>query len=395
MARPPDIDGRDGGGAAKGPPEMNILWAVLHYRPPLYPRLIRIVLLVVAALVVSVVLFSVYWFVVAANLKGSLRSWAADQMVAGTRVQYESVEITGYPFIFRIILTKPQLSLSITTASSGSKEWRWQSPQIIAEMKPWNLRSIKLDVSGSNDVEFKRGTVQDVYRASTRQFVILVTIGEDGQPNVSSVTVGDLEVWDKRFNETVSARHIHFRAGRLFSPELANQTPTFDFSAGIQDLFLPEAFSLPLGRKIESFHIRLQLLGPLKRPVDRETLEAWRDEGGVIEIPALKSRYGSLQMDASGTMALDHELQPLAAMSVKLQGHIPALDQLRSVGVIGPSEAAIAKLVLGTLSRREVDGGRAAVRLPLNIRDRVLKAGGIKLFAIPRLAWPGKATKSQ
>ena len=112
-----------------------------------------------------------------------------------------------------------------------------------------------------------------------------------------------------------------------------------------------------------------------------------------MEISALEARYGSMQMVASGTMALDRELQPLAAMSVNLQGYIPALDQLRSVGVIGPGEAAIAKLVLGTLSRREVDGGQAAVRLPLNIRDRVLKAGGIKLFSIPRLAWPGKATK--
>ena len=80
-------------------------------------------------------------------------------------------------------------------------------------------------------------------------------------------------------------------------------------------------------------------------------------------------------------------------MSVNLQGYIPALDQLRSVGVIGPGEAAIAKLVLELASRREFDGGQAAVRLPLNIRDRVLKAGGVRLFSIPRLAWPGKATK--
>ena len=252
---------------------------------------------------------------------------------------------------------------------------------------------MKLDVSGSNHIEFKRGTVRNVYRAATGQFVISVIIGDDGLPNISSVTVGDLEARDKRGNDMLSARHIHFRADRLFPSELANETPTFDFSADIQDLFLPKGLSLPLGRKIESFHVEFQLLGPLKRPVNRETLEAWRDEGGIIEISALEARYGSMQMVASGTMALDRELQPLAAMSVNLQGYIPALDQLKSVGVIGPGEAAIAKLVLGTLSRREVDGGQAAVRLPLNIRDRVLKAGGIKLFSIPRLAWPGKATK--
>ena len=393
MARPPDINGRDGGGVAKGSTEQNILREVLHYRPPIYLRVNRFVLVAIAVLVVSVAFFSVYWLVVAGNLKGGLKNWAADQLVPGIRLHYEGVEISGYPFVFRTILTKPQLSLSVTPASSDTREWRWQSSQIIAEMRPWNLSSMKLDVSGSNHIEFKRGTVRDVYRAATRQFVISVIIGDDGLPNISSLTVGDLEARDKRGNDMLSARHIHFRADRLFPSELANETPTFDFSADIQDLFLPKGFSLPLGRKIESFHVELQLLGPLKRPVNRETLEAWRDEGGIIEISALEARYGSMQMVASGTMALDRELQPLAAMSVNLQGYIPALDQLRSVGVIGPGEAAIAKLVLGTLSRREVDGGQAAVRLPLNIRDRVLKAGGIKLFSIPRLAWPGKATK--
>ena len=395
MARPPDIDGRDGVGAVEGLPEQNMLSEVSHCRPPIYLRLISVVLIAIAVLVVSVVLYSVYWFVVAANLKGGIKSWAAEQMVAGIRLHYEGVQISGYPFVFRTILTKPELSLSIIPASSDRNEWRWQPPQIIAEMRPWNLSSMKLDVSGSNDVGFKRGTVRDVYRAVARQFVISVVIGDDGLPNISSVTVGDLEVRDKRHNEMVSARRIHFQAGSLFPSGLANETATFDFSADFQDLALPKGFSLPLGHKIETFHIKLQLLGPLKPPVNRETLEAWRDEGGIIEISALESRYGPLRMVASGTMALDHELQPLAAMSVNLQGYILALDQLRSVGVIGPSEVTIAKLVLGTLSRREVDGGQASVRLPFNIRDRVLRAGGLKLFSIPRLVWPGKATKVQ
>ena len=393
MARPTDINGRDGGGAANGVTEQNILREVLHYRPPIYLRVNHFVLVAIAVLVVSMVFFSVYWLVVAGNLKGGLKNWAADQLVPGIRLHYEGVEISGYPFVFRAIVTKPQLSLSAIPASSDMREWRWQSSQIIAEMRPWNLSSMKLDVSGSNHIEFKRGTVRNIYRAAAGQFVISVIIGDDGVPNISSLTVGDLEARDKRGNEMLSARHIHFRADRLFPSKLTNETPTFDFSADIHDLFLPKGLSLPLGRKIESFHAELQLLGPLKRPVNRETLEAWRDEGGIVEISALEARYGSMQMVASGAMALDSELQPLAAMSVNLQGYIPALDQLRLVGVIGPGEAAIAKLVLGTLFRREVDGGQAAVRLPVNIRDRVLKAGGIKLFSIPRLDWPGKAIK--
>ncbi len=395
MARQPDTDGWDGGGAPAGSPEQYVLREVLDYQPPIYLRIIRIGLLAVASLIVCLVLFSVYWVVVAANLKGGLKSWVDDQMGVGIRAHYEGVEISGYPFVFRVILTKPQVSLSFIPASSGGEEWRWQASRLIAEMKPWDLNTVKLDVSGSHDVEITRGAVRDIYRAAARQAVIAVIIGDDGLPNISTVTMSGLEVWDKQRNDQVSARHVRLQGGRLFPQDLTNETPTFDVSATIQDFYLPRRLNLPLGHKIEYFRIKLQVLGQLKRPIDQETLAAWRDDGGVIEISALEARYGSLQMVASGTMALDYQLQPLAAMSVKLHGYVPALDQLRAARVIGLREVTIAKLVLGALSRRESDGGPATVRLPFNIRDGVLTAQGLKLLAIPPVIWPGKAAKVQ
>ena len=395
MARRPDIDGRDGGGADAGSFEQDVVREVLDYQPSTYPRVISIGLFAVAVLIGSVVVFSVYWIVVASKLKGDLQYWVDNQMGAGIRANYEGVEISGYPFLFQGILTKPQVSLSFTPASSHGKEWRWQASRIIAEIKPWNLNELKLDVSGSHDVEIIRGAARKIYRAAARQFVIAVIIDDNGLPNISSMTVGGLEVWNKHRTEWVNARHVRLQAGRLFLSELTNETPTFDISATIKSFQLPHGFSLPLGHKIESFRIKLRLLGELKRPVNRETLEAWRDDGGIIEISAAEAHYGSLHMVASGTMTLDHQLQPLAAMSVKLQGFVPALDQLRAARVIGAREAAIAKMVLRALSRREFNGGTAAVRLPFNIRDGVLTAQGVKLFAIPPVVWPGKAAKVQ
>ena len=77
-------------------------------------------------------------------------------------------------------------------------------------------------------------------------------------------------------------------------------------------------------------------------------------------------------------------------MSVNLQGYIPA----RPVEVgreYWASEAAIAKLVLERFPR-EVDGGQAAVRLPLNM-GTVFSKRGVLSFS-PSRGWiPGKATK--
>ena len=99
---------------------------------------------------------------------------------------------------------------------------------------------MKLDVSGSNHIEFKRGAVRNVYRAATGQFVISVIIGDDGLPYVSSVTVGDLEARDKRGNDMLSAGHIHLELTVYFLGTDQRDTH-FDFSADIQDLFLPQA----------------------------------------------------------------------------------------------------------------------------------------------------------
>ena len=164
MARPPDIDGRDGGGAPEGLTEQNLLVEVPHYRPSIYLLLIRFVLVAIAVLAVS----GVFCLLVCrrGQSEGRPQSWAADQLVPGIQLHCEGVEISGYPFVSDY-LTKPQLSLSITPASSDRREWRWQSSQIIAEMRPWDLSNMKLDVSGSNYIEFKRGTVRDVYRAAT------------------------------------------------------------------------------------------------------------------------------------------------------------------------------------------------------------------------------------
>ena len=119
--------------------------------------------------------------------------------------------------------------------------------QIIAEMKPWNLSSMNWPCPDLTTLSSNEALSEMSIVLLRGQFVILVIIGDDGLPNISSFTVGDLEVRDKRFNETVSARRIHLRAERLFPSELANETPTFDFSANIQDLLLTKRLQPPIG----------------------------------------------------------------------------------------------------------------------------------------------------
>ena len=98
MARPPDIDGRDGGGLAEGLPERDILQVFLHYRPPII--LVYPIALLAIAVRISVALFSLYWHVVAAKLKAASRSGQRTRWLPVSAYSTKVLRSAGTPLFF-------------------------------------------------------------------------------------------------------------------------------------------------------------------------------------------------------------------------------------------------------------------------------------------------------
>ena len=108
----------------------------------------------------------------------------------------------------------------------------------------------------------------------------------------------------------------------------------------------------------------------------------------------IQNNVGALFMQATGTLALDIDLQPLAAMSARFQGFFPAIERLKAARVIRSRDAALAKVVLGVLSRRATGSDLATVSLPLNIQNGVLTAQQVKLMDISPIVWPDPKDQS-
>ena len=130
----------------------------------------------------------------------------------------------------------------------------------------------------------------------------------------------------------------------------------------------------------------MKVIGKLTLSRSVVNLARWRDAGGIIEIDTIQGTYGALKTHAVGTVALDKDLQPLIAMSAKFQGFFPAIDAFKKAGYIRSGDAAIAKLVLGVLSKRGPKGGRS-ISLPLTLQDGQLFAGPVPLMAVPAIDW--------
>ena len=66
---------------------------------------------------------------------------------------------------------------------------------------------------------------------------------------------------------------------------------------------------------------------------------SWRDAGGSLELHRLTIDWGLTRVDATATLALDEDLQPMGAGAGKIAGYEAALDALAENAVLTRSAA--------------------------------------------------------
>ncbi|MEE8393947.1 MAG: DUF2125 domain-containing protein, partial [Rhodospirillales bacterium] len=163
--------------------------------------------------------------------------------------------------------------------------------------------------------------------------------------------------------------------------------PTFDLRFDGEGMTVPRDMGLPLGHVFESLSFEAGVLGPVQPGSWPATLAAWRDLGGTVEVRELRAVYGPMTIKASGTMAVDAEVQPIGAFTAKVRGFFETIDVLKRHDLIGGADAMAAKLLLGVMSRRPEGGGPPALNLAITIQDQKLFAGPVKLADIPAVKW--------
>jgi hypothetical protein len=141
------------------------------------------------------------------------------------------------------------------------------------------------------------------------------------------------------------------------------------------------------GNTLSGFSFAAQMKGALPPGPLVPALAHWRDDGGTIELQSVRLRWGSLLVDASGTLALDKTLQPEGAFSTVITGQDAAVDVAVRTGALKPSDAGAAKAVLGLLARPQGNNGDKAITLPMTIQNQQLYLGPAKLATIPPIPW--------
>lgn len=152
---------------------------------------------------------------------------------------------------------------------------------------------------------------------------------------------------------------------------------------------LDGAHKVALGNLMQEVSLRAKFMGPMPDISQKASLASWRDAGGMIDLDHLTILWGSLAVHGEGTLALDKNFQPAAALSVAVTGHEQALDVMREQGQLQPVAAGLIKAALKLLEDPDPPPYKPKeVKMPLTIQDNTLAAAGITLFTWEPYPWP-------
>ena len=332
----------------------------------------RVVLSLTAIGLVAIIAYAAYWHYMAGVLRGQLAPWAEARAAEGYLIHWDEVLVGGFPGSFRFDFTNLSFGtlrpVPIALNASSASAWAM----------PWNLRHWEFSAPGGGRLVEPSGTAGFEARRL------------DGAVDVEGRTMSALDLTALDLSGTGMAQGLKIgdAEAHIELPVAPPQSHT-DTALGLSLQF--GAASLPVtvpgfGNTLSGFSVSGQLKGALPPGPFAAALAHWRDDGGTVELQSLRLRWGSLLLDASGTLALDNQLQPEGAFSAIITGQDAAVDVAVMTGTLKPDQANAVKAVLGLLAKPDAEG-QNAITLPLSIESQKLYLGPAKIADLPLIPW--------
>jgi hypothetical protein len=294
---------------------------------------------ILAALLVIAGAYTAYWLVVAGQIKDGLRDNAIN----------------------------PSPDLRVSAVSGTARPW---------DFADWQL-------------EAKAGFSAELVGAGERASVKLTTRTADGV--VSLEPESGWKLWLRLQDTTVEAGDrvgISSADGWVIippKPPRSRVDPALGLALNLRQVRLPVAIG-PLGDTIEQLDFDVTVKGGFPTGKLAQAAAAWRDRGGIIELDNLDLRWGGLGAVATGTVALDQELQPIGGFSGAIQGYDKVLTALVQNGHMRATDAGLARIALTMLAKAGPDG-KPEIKTALTIQNGQMLLGPAKLGKAPRITW--------
>lgn len=321
--------------------------------------------------------YAAVWFLGAENGREHIAAWVAAQRAEGWVITHGPGQVDGFPL--RVRITLPDVHIE-------RDGWAVDSDALTVAAYPWAVTDPVLHFTGRHRIAPPDRPAWTV-EADTLALALGTT---DGHLDAAALTVRALTARrEGGTGEAIRVAALSAAATPLETDGAVDfKTPTYSLSVTGEAITLPAAVRAPLGQTISRLDLDATLHGAVPRGPLRDRVSQWSNDGGTIEVHRLYVTWDPLEANAAGTVALDAQLQPVAALSARLRGFFAAITELEDSRVIRGRDATMARVVLGTMAATD-DSGRAVLNLPINVQNRTVSAGPVDLYTFPPLDWGG------
>jgi hypothetical protein len=169
------------------------------------------------------------------------------------------------------------------------------------------------------------------------------------------------------------------------TPPRSHTEPALGLALDLRQVQLPVMTSV-LNDTINELAFGITIKGAVPAGKLAQAAAEWRDAGGTVDLDNLHLNWGGVGATASGTIALDRELQPIGGFSGAIEGYDQILTGLVQSGGMRAADAGLARLALAMLAKAGPDG-RPEIKTALTIQNGQMFLGPAKLGKAPRIAW--------
>jgi hypothetical protein len=339
-------------------------------RPP------RFGLVVVALLLVLLGAYTAYWLVVARQITDGVVAWAQTEHAEKIDALWEKIGVEGFPFVCRVALENavlrdgrltPSPELRIPALSASARPWDFASWRLMA---PAGLSAVLAGGSERPPLKLTAHTAEGVFttdpEAGSNLWLNLEDVTAEAD---AAVAIASADAW-----VTLPAK-----------PPRSYGEPTLEVALDLRQVQLPGMTSL-LSDTIDELAFGITIKGAVPSGKLTQAVSEWRDAGGTVELDNLHLSWGGVSATASGTIALDRELQPIGGFSGAIEGYDQILTGLVQSGRMRAADAGLARLALAMLAKAGPDG-RPEIKTAFTIQNGQMFLGPANLGKAPRLAW--------
>jgi hypothetical protein len=332
----------------------------------------RPILILSAVLALAWAGYSGYWFYTAKRLSAGIGPWAEARRADGYTLQWRKLEVEGYPAAFRLHFADAAVAgvrpLPFTAAL----------PMLVGETAAWDLQHWRLEAPQGLHVEVPGAGEAITAAALDGSLGFGAPEGTAVDFTLHGITAGGvvsgLQVGDATAHLTIPAE-----------PPASHRDAAIAAAIHLAKITLPWQLP-PFGSDIEAVRLAATVRGAMPSGTLRQALDAWRADGGTVEVEDGALRWGKLAVTTSGTLALDDALQPMGALTATIEDHTAIVDAAVASGNLPADNANFVKAFLGLMAKPGADG-KKRLTLPVSVQNDRIYLGPAQIARLPRFTW--------